>query len=109
MIQTGCPKGDGTGGESCWGGSFADECTPSVKFDRPYVLGMANAGAGTDTNGSQFFITVGACAHLNGKHTIFGRVVRGQEVAQAISELPTTPNEVPIGTMPRIISMTVGE
>lgn len=71
MLQTGDPNGDGTGGSSIWGTEFEDEIERSVRFDRPGVLAMANAGP--CTNGSQFFITCAPCAWLDGKHTIFGR------------------------------------
>ena len=69
MIQGGCPLGTGTGGP---GYTFKDELHPELVFDKPYLLAMANAGPGT--NGSQFFITVGATPWLNRKHTIFGEV-----------------------------------
>lgn len=75
MIQGGDPQGNGTGGP---GYKFADEFVDELKFDVPGKLAMANSGA--NTNGSQFFITIVPTDWLNGKHTIFGEVVTGQEV-----------------------------
>ncbi|MGI5350024.1 peptidylprolyl isomerase [Streptomyces sp. CA-250714] len=88
MIQGGDPLGNGTGGP---GYEFGDEIHPDLAFTKPYLLAMANAGPGT--NGSQFFITVGATSWLTGKHTIFGEVTdkAGQEVVDAISSTQTNP------------------
>jgi peptidyl-prolyl cis-trans isomerase A (cyclophilin A) len=80
MIQGGDPMGTGRGGP---GYKFEDECTPKLKFDKVGRLAMANSGP--NTNGSQFFITVAPTPWLDGHHTIFGQVVKGQDVADKIS------------------------
>mmetsp|Transcript_2339 Transcript_2339/g.6916 ORF Transcript_2339/g.6916 Transcript_2339/m.6916 type:complete len:697 (-) Transcript_2339:30-2120(-) len=85
MLQTGDPLGDGTGGESIWGGEFADEFHPSLRHNQPFTLSMANAGPGT--NGSQFFITTVPTPWLDDKHTVFGKVTVGMEVCQAIENV----------------------
>ncbi|GAB3453959.1 peptidylprolyl isomerase [Streptomonospora sediminis] len=90
MLQGGDPLGNGRGGP---GYKFRDEFHPSLKFDRPYLLAMANAGP--DTNGSQFFITVGSPSWLTGKHTIFGEVVSGTEVVDQISKVDTNEQDRP--------------
>jgi peptidyl-prolyl cis-trans isomerase A (cyclophilin A) len=91
MLQGGDPLGNGTGGP---GYEFEDEFDRSLRFDRPYLLAMANAGPGT--NGSQFFITVGPTPHLNNRHTIFGEVVQGTEVVDAIAKTETDHGDRPI-------------
>jgi cyclophilin family peptidyl-prolyl cis-trans isomerase len=90
MIQGGCPRGDGTGGP---GYTFEDE--PN---EQPVVRGaLAMANSGPDTNGSQFFIvTAEACPWLDGKHTVFGRVVEGMDVVDAISRVPSDSRDRPL-------------
>ncbi len=83
MIQGGDPMGTGMGGP---GYQFKDEFGSGLKFDRPGRLAMANSGP--NTNGSQFFITEGATAHLNDRHTIFGQVYEGQEIVRKIARVP---------------------
>jgi len=89
MVQAGDPTGVGTGGESIWGCDFEDEFKPHLKHDRPYTLSMANSGP--NSNGSQFFITLTPTPWLDNKHTVFGRVYKGMDVVQNISNAKTNP------------------
>jgi peptidylprolyl isomerase len=95
MIQGGDPTGTGMGGESIWKKEFKNEYAPNLVFDKPYLLAMANRGP--NTNGSQFFITVAPTPWLNGGYTIFGKVVKGQDVVKKISLVATSkPGDKPL-------------
>jgi peptidyl-prolyl cis-trans isomerase A (cyclophilin A) len=91
MLQGGDPTGTGRGGP---GYRFGDECSQQAKHDKPGVLSMANAGPGT--NGSQFFVTLRDTPHLDGRHTVFGEVVDGMEVVNAIGASPTDRSDRPL-------------
>ena len=104
MIQGGDPTATGSGGESIWGRPFGDEFG-ARKHDTAFTLSMANAGP--TTNGSQFFVTIVPTPWLDGKHTVFGRVVRGGDVVQAIEKVRTGKNDKPVEDV-SIVSVTVG-
>lgn len=91
MLQGGDPTGTGRGGP---GYQFADEFHPELSFDRPYLLGMANAGK--NTNGSQFFITTNPQPHLTRKHSIFGEVSDGTDIVDAIDRVETGAADRPV-------------
>ncbi|MCP4969786.1 MAG: peptidylprolyl isomerase [Arcobacter sp.] len=88
MIQGGDPTGTGRGGKSIWGEPFKDEFSANAVFDKPGILAMANAGP--NTNGSQFFITTVPTYWLNGRHTIFGYVKKGNKILTKLENVPTS-------------------
>ena len=93
MIQSGDPTGTGRGGESIYGGKFADEFHQDLRHTGAGILSMANSGP--NSNGSQFFISLAPTPWLDGKHTIFGRVYSGMTVIQNIGYAATDSNNRP--------------
>lgn len=97
MIQGGDPTGTGMGGESIWGKPFEDEVNTGLKHESEGILSMANAGP--NTNGSQFFITLKATSWLDGRHTVFGKVIKGMDVVKAIGKVKTGQNDRPVNNV----------
>ncbi|KIL62955.1 hypothetical protein M378DRAFT_107735 [Amanita muscaria Koide BX008] len=105
MIQTGDPTGTGKGGESVWGGTFQDEVRSTLKFNARGVVAMANSGP--DTNKSQFFITYAKQPHLDGKYTIFGKVIDGADsTVDSMERVPVNNKNRPVSEI-KLINVTV--
>ncbi|KAJ7077128.1 peptidyl-prolyl cis-trans isomerase-like 3 [Mycena belliarum] len=95
MVQTGDPTGTGKGGQSIWGKPFPDEIRTTLKFNARGMVAMANGGP--DTNKSQFFVTYAKQPHLDGKYTIFGKVIDGADsTLDAMERVPVTPKNRPL-------------
>lgn len=105
MVQTGDPTGSGKGGQSIWGGTFQDEIRSTLKFNARGIIAMANSGP--DTNKSQFFITYAKQPHLDGKYTIFGKVIDGNDsTLDAMERTPVNNKNRPIQEM-KLLNATI--
>jgi cyclophilin family peptidyl-prolyl cis-trans isomerase len=101
-AQTGDPSGTGRGGPGYF---FKNEIDPSLKFDKPGAVGMANSGP--DTNGSQFFITYAPATHLDGKYTVFGQVLSGMDVLEKLTPRDPQKRNLPAGD--KLLHVTIEE
>merc|ERR1712157_672336 len=104
IVQGGDPTGKGKGGESVWGGHFADEFTSALRHDKRGMVSMANNGP--NTNGSQFFISYGKHAQLDNLYTVFGELIDGAETLDAMERTPVGKKHRPITDI-RIKSITI--
>jgi len=100
IIQTGDPTGTGKGGQSIWGTTFPDEIRSTLKFNSRGIVAMANSGNVADSNKSQFFITYAKQPHLDGKHTIFGKVIDGVDsTLDSMERVPVNNKNRPLNEM----------
>ncbi|KAG9010997.1 Peptidyl-prolyl cis-trans isomerase cyp10 [Tulasnella sp. JGI-2019a] len=105
MIQTGDPTNTGKGGQSLWGKPFPDEIRSTLKFNARGMVAMANSGP--DTNKSQFFITYSKQAHLEGKYTIFGKVIDGADsTLDTMEKIPVSEKNRPLNDI-KLLSITI--
>lgn len=105
MVQTGDPSGSGKGGQSIWGKPYEDEIRSTLKFNARGMVAMANSGP--DSNKSQFFITYAKQPHLDGRYTIFGKVIDGADTTlDAIERVPVNPKNRPLSEI-KLINITI--
>ncbi|AAW43482.2 hypothetical protein CNBE0620 [Cryptococcus deneoformans B-3501A] len=104
MIQGGDPTGTGKGGQSIWGRPFSDEIRQTLRFNNRGMVAMANAGP--DTNKSQFFITYAKQPSLDGKYSIFGKVIDGMETLDSMEKTPVNPKSRPLQEI-KLLNVTV--
>jgi|TARA_B110000977_G_scaffold196353_1_gene276553 peptidyl-prolyl cis-trans isomerase-like 3 len=104
MLQGGDPSGTGKGGKSIWGGKFGDEIRDHLKLTNRGILAMANSGE--NTNASQFFVTYAKAPHLNGKNTVFGKIIDGHQVLDRIEKTPGDERDRPVRDV-KIVNVTI--